>query len=148
LRIGADNGINALSTLSTEVLTALLGDFAGALGADCLVLDFGTRLGYLRAFLEQHDAICVQVCVSGGDDEGPEARAFFRSLLGLPEDRLICAATPDCPEDIRSTDGKMEISLSNAFGLSMKEICDAVLGCRSEETDADAPVRTEAKHGA
>jgi hypothetical protein len=101
LRFGAGRGVNAFSALTAPELAGLIVLLERAVGPAFFVLDFGTRQRLLEDFCEICEAACVEA-----------SRAVF----------------PECPEDIRTVEGRIGVSLTNAFGSQIKKWCDSLLG--------------------
>ncbi|MDR0876282.1 MAG: hypothetical protein LBN12_08750 [Clostridiales Family XIII bacterium] len=113
LRLGVDQGLNALSSLTAQEALGLIGLMNKAVGPACFVLDFGTRGRLLDGFCEICDPIIFEVMREGRSEE-----------VFATED---CLLFPECPEDIRRLGDRTDVALANAFGLKIKEICDTVL---------------------
>jgi hypothetical protein len=103
LRLGVDTNLNTLSALTAPEIAGFLALMDSAIGPAYFVLDFGTRLRLLDEFCE----ICA-------------VKTFEIAREGD-------SAIPDCPEDIRRSGDRIDVALANAFGLKIKELCDAVL---------------------
>ena len=101
-RLGANSALNALSALTAYELAGFLALIERAIGSVFFVLDFGTRLRLFNEFCEICDAKTIEI-VKGGP-----------------------SAIPECPEDVRHNGGKIDIALTNAFGLKIKELCDSL----------------------
>ncbi|MCL2492624.1 MAG: hypothetical protein FWF33_01110 [Clostridiales bacterium] len=119
-RLGPDAGVSSLSGLEPGKFAALLADIERALSIDLFVLDFGTRIRSLQMFLDLCEAFCVEV------------RSAERP--GAAQDRLLAETAPavfvnpSCPEDVRDDGRTIEVSIANAFGLAVKEVCDQIPG--------------------
>jgi hypothetical protein len=57
------------------------------------------------------------------DEENEEDRDWWE-LLGADPGRRFRVSLPYCKEDVRRTSSGVVISLSNEFGMAVKEICD------------------------
>ena len=122
-RLAPDEGPGSLAVLSPEDLYTFLIYITGALRLTRVVLDFGTRLNFLRMFsglLKPDEAIFIEAI-----PEGKEARTK-RPLF--QEEKNLTAAFPICEEDVRRQGGYTDVGIANAFGLAVKEICDRIAG--------------------
>jgi|GEM_PF-2190709 len=125
LRLAPDDGLGSLAGLLPEELYDFLSRFADALKLTRIVLDFGTRLYFLKEFaalLESGDALFVEATAS--DDECSRKR---KAIFGA-DDQAVAVAFPYCEEDVRRLDRYVDIGLANAFGLAVKELCDKITG--------------------
>jgi len=123
-RLAPDEGVGSLSGLTPGELYLLLTHASCSLGLTRIVLDFGTRLNYLKKFaglLGEKEAFFIEICSE------PETHMRKKQVFFM-EDKLISASFPICGEDVRQQGGKTEIGLSNAFGLAVKETCDRIIG--------------------
>jgi len=123
-RLAPDEGAGSLAGLGPEELYMFLERTAGALGLARIVLDFGTRLYFLKtfaAFVGRGEAIYVEAC--------REAEESERKRHALPADeRILTAVFPVCEEDVRRHGRYTDVGISNAFGLAVKEVCDRIAG--------------------
>jgi hypothetical protein len=113
LRLGVDQGLNALSALTAREALGLIGLIDKAVGPAYFVLDFGTRGRLLDDVCEICEPIIFEVMREGRTEEASA--------------REGCLLFPECPEDIRRLGERMDVALANAFGLKIKELCDTVL---------------------
>jgi hypothetical protein len=149
-RLRGNIGLNSLAALGIQDVLDLLCAFEDALTVDFLILDFGTRLHALGEFADICEPIVLEVrpeSRGAAFDQPATPAAHGKETAGGPPfsaDSLYADsasqsyvfANPVCPEDIRETDGRVEVSLANAFGLAVKSVCDQLLG---EETEGDSP---------
>jgi len=121
-RLAPDEGAGSLASLGPDELYAFSACAAGSLELTRIVMDFGTRLRFVTQFpavTEGAEAFYLEV-----RPEGEECTRKRRTLFsgGLQ----LSAFFPLCDEDIRSAEGYTEVGIANAFGLSVKEICDRI----------------------
>ena len=130
-RLAPDDGRSRLAGLVPGELYRFLAYSISALGLTHVVLDFGTRLGNLSEFtelFEEGDLFLIEAVSPEESGAGKRKGIFEDVRQSLP------AVFSYCEEDIRFVEGKTEISLMNAFGLAIKDVCDRVTGdilCRS-----------------
>ncbi|MCL1896178.1 MAG: hypothetical protein FWG03_06505 [Clostridiales bacterium] len=132
-RLAADEGAGSLSSLAPAELYAFLGRAYAALGLTHIVLDFGTRLHGLSAFvsvLDEGEAAIIEAFPEHEGGAGKRRAAFSDVGGACAEAPVLAAAFPSCPEDIRKQDGHTDVGLANAFGLAVKEVCDRIMGDR------------------
>ena len=101
-RLGVNPDLNALSALTAYELAGLLALIDRTIEHAFFVLDFGTRRRLLNEFCEICDAKTIEIVKEGS------------------------SAIPECPEDVRRNGEKIDIALTNAFGLRIKELCDSL----------------------
>jgi len=124
-RIAPDDCLNRLAGFQPEELLIFIRRVFTALHLQRLVLDFGTRIHHLSGFislLEPDEAYLVEVY---SEDESciRKRKSVFNIVKTSYE-----AIFPNCEEDIQKTGGRTEVGLANAFGLSVKEVCDHITG--------------------
>jgi len=122
-RLSPDGGAGSLASLETNDLYMFLAYIAGSLGLTRIVLDFGTRLHFLKLFgssLERNEALYIEV-----RQEAAAVNTRSRRVL-YADERVMGAVFPVCEEDVRSRSGYTDVGISNAFGLAVKEICDRI----------------------
>jgi len=128
LRLAPDEGAGSLAGLAPDEIYAFLARVTGALGLNRIVLDFGTRLNFLKKFaalLGPEEALFIEIRQEGI----PESGSFPRPAGVLFNDeKWLAAAFPVCAEDIRIHDGYTGVGIANAFGLAVKETCDRIAG--------------------
>ena len=123
-RFCPDDNLNRLACLSPAELYIFLKRACSALKLTRIVLDFGTRLQSLRAFiaqLEEGEAVFVEVCA--------DEKRVAGKKNSIPDEGIqpLRASFPYCEEDIKNVDGHTEVGLANNFGLAVKEVCDRIL---------------------
>ena len=128
-RLKPDTGVNSFSTLDITSLLAVLYKIKSVLNLDFLILDFGTRIGFLAKFLEVFDSFCI--CIVDGEERALEESEIF-NLVGGSTNNKMCFSIPNCHEDFIKTGKDIEISLSSEFGSAMKKLCDKILTCDEE----------------
>jgi len=124
-RLAPDDGLCSLAGLSPQELYDFLLRFVDALKLTRVVLDFGTRLYFLKEFAamtENGEALFIEATAS--DEEGSRKRKVILDA----EDHAIAASFPYCEEDVRKFERYTDIGLANAFGLAVKELCDRITG--------------------
>jgi hypothetical protein len=142
-RLRGTAGLNSLAALGIRDMLDLVCAFGDALSTDFLILDFGTRLHALGEFVDVCEPIVVEVRPESPVEGTPPFSVD--SLFADSASQSFVFANPVCPEDIRDSDGRVEVSLANAFGLAVKRVCDQLLG---EETEDSLPGLAEgAPHG-
>ena len=123
-RLAPDEVTNSLAGLAPGELYLFLKNIYSALGLDRIVLDFGTRLNYLKRFAALPagtDALFIEVRQE--ESAGSEtARSLFR------DENYFAAVFHVCDEDVCRQDGYTEVGIANSFGLSVKETCDLIRG--------------------
>ena len=125
-RLAPDETTNSLASLAPGELYLFLKYVYRSLALGRIVLDFGTRLNYLKqfaAFPAGTETLFIEVRQEGSNDH-ETARALFI------DDNCFAAAFNVCDEDIRRQGGYTEVGIANSFGLSVKETCDRILGDR------------------
>jgi len=123
-RLAPDERAGSLANLEPGELYSFLSHAFTSLGLTRLVLDFGTRLNFLKMFAplsEREEAFYIEVKSAG------ESYARTRQAL-FSDEQALTAAFPLCVEDIRQNAGHTDIGLANAFGLAVKDICDSITG--------------------
>ena len=122
-RLAPDEGPGSLAGLSPEELYTFLTHITGALGLTRVVLDFGTRLNFLKVFsglMKPDEALFLEVI--------PEGREAGTGRFLFQAEKSLTAAFPICEEDVRRQGGYTDVGIANAFGLAVKELCDRILG--------------------
>jgi len=121
-RLSPDEGTGSLAGLEASELHMFLTRITGAFGLTQIVLDFGTRLHFLKkfeAFLERSEALYIEV-KRDADIIARNGHVLFA------DERVMAAVFPVCEEDVRMQGGYTDVGISNAFGLAVKEICDRI----------------------
>ena len=121
-RLAPDESTGGVACLAPEELYMFLAGMVRAAGLTVLVLDFGTRLRFLKAFSavpDRDEALFIEVRREGSE-EARRAREMFSG------ERVINAVLPVCHEDVRHRDGHTDVGIANAFGLAVKETCDRI----------------------
>ena len=123
-RLAPDELTNSLAGLAPGELYLFLNYIYRALGLCRIVLDFGTRLNYLKqfaAFPAGTETLIIEVRQK--ERNYPEtAKSLFK------DDKCFAAVFNVCDEDVRRQGGYTEVGIANSFGLSVKEACDRILG--------------------
>jgi len=122
-RLAPDEGPGSFAGLLPEELYTLLIHITSALGLTRVVLDFGTRLNFLKMFsglLKPGEALFLEAL--------PEGREPRTGRPLLQTEKTLTAAFPICEEDIRRQGSYTDVGIANAFGLAVKEICDRIVG--------------------
>jgi len=132
-RARPDREAGSFAALSLGQLAALLLNLKKALELDHIVLDFGTRLRFLREFIDITEARAIRVV-----REGDAAAIGDRDKRG---DNNLLFVNPACHEDIRHLNGYIDVGIANAFGLAIKELCDIITCESAPEENAVAPGR-------
>jgi hypothetical protein len=125
LRLKPDRGFNSLSALGVPTLCTLLALALPACEAEMTVLDFGTRLRFLKAFSDVTEPVFLEVRREAAVPDA-EVWADGENLFG-PDVPRVAAEIPFCPEDVYGAGGHVEVSLANTFGLAIKETADRLL---------------------
>ena len=123
-RLAPDEGTGSLAGQAPGELYLFISHAAGALGLTRAVLDFGTRLNFLKMFaaqLRREEALFIEIRAEGKAGLRPRPALF-------KEESLLKAAFPVCYEDVRRREGYTDVGIANAFGLAVKELCDRIMG--------------------
>ena len=130
-RLAPDEGAGSLGGLGAAGLRTFLWRISAALRLTRIVLDFGTRLHCLLAFaalLDEGEAVFIEAFTDMGGGARKRRPVFADAGAGETDTRMLSAAFPFCPEDIRRQEGYTDVGLANSFGLAVKELCDRIVG--------------------
>ena len=123
-RLAPDEVAGSMAALSPGELYVFLSDLTIALGFVRVVLDFGTRLGFLKAFAalpERGETLLIEVRPEGREDLKVERTLFS-------DKNRLAAVFPVCDEDVRRQGEYTDVGIANAFGLAVKKVCDRITG--------------------
>ncbi|MDR1272593.1 MAG: hypothetical protein LBK04_06390 [Clostridiales Family XIII bacterium] len=129
-RFRPDRGLNPFAGVDAETAVHVVGLAAAGAGADTVVLDFGAAIIRLAEFCDLVPSCLIRVTERESEespavtDEENEEDRYWWELLGADPGKRFRASLPYCKEDVRRTSSGVVISLSNEFGMAVKEICD------------------------
>lgn len=126
-RLAPDEGVGGFAGLAPCELHTFLFRLVAALGLTRIVLDFGTRLRFLAEFVSEladtGEALVIEALCE--IKSGRKRRPVFS---GEMETAVFPAVFPICEDDVRGLEGRTDVGLANAFGLTVKEVCDRITG--------------------